>query len=272
MTARAVASLAELVEIGLPLVAPGGVLVAWKRGPLEDELAAAAPALAALRAGSVTVHDDRRPGPGGAPAGRRSTPRPHRPAVPARPRGTSPTPLVNSGPATGPRCATLPGMRVAVLSDIHANLPALEAVLAAMPSVDEVWQLGDIVGLRAGTGRGRRRGCARSGRSASAATTTPRPSAGPRSSRSTSMRATRCSGRGRRSATRPGRGSRRSRSGCEREASRWSTAARGTPSGSTSPPRRWPGRGSPRWRPPAASTATPTSRSPTWRTTAASRR
>ncbi len=37
-------------------------------------------------------------------------------------------------------------MRVAVLSDIHANLPALEAVLAAMPSVDEVWQLGDIVG------------------------------------------------------------------------------------------------------------------------------
>jgi diadenosine tetraphosphatase ApaH/serine/threonine PP2A family protein phosphatase len=37
-------------------------------------------------------------------------------------------------------------MRVAVLSDIHANLPALEAVLAAMPTVDEVWQLGDIVG------------------------------------------------------------------------------------------------------------------------------
>jgi len=37
-------------------------------------------------------------------------------------------------------------MRVAVLSDIHANLPALDAVLAAMPSVDEVWQLGDIVG------------------------------------------------------------------------------------------------------------------------------
>jgi predicted phosphodiesterase len=37
-------------------------------------------------------------------------------------------------------------MRVAVLSDIHANLQALDAVLAAMPSVDEVWQLGDIVG------------------------------------------------------------------------------------------------------------------------------
>jgi len=37
-------------------------------------------------------------------------------------------------------------MRVAVLSDIHANLPALDAVLAAMPSVDEIWQLGDVVG------------------------------------------------------------------------------------------------------------------------------
>jgi diadenosine tetraphosphatase ApaH/serine/threonine PP2A family protein phosphatase len=37
-------------------------------------------------------------------------------------------------------------MRVAVLSDIHANLPALDAVLAAIPSVDEVWQLGDVVG------------------------------------------------------------------------------------------------------------------------------
>jgi diadenosine tetraphosphatase ApaH/serine/threonine PP2A family protein phosphatase len=37
-------------------------------------------------------------------------------------------------------------MRVAVLSDIHSNLSALDAVLAVMPSVDEVWQLGDVVG------------------------------------------------------------------------------------------------------------------------------
>lgn len=37
-------------------------------------------------------------------------------------------------------------MRVAVLSDIHSNLAALDAVLAAVPSVDEVWHLGDIVG------------------------------------------------------------------------------------------------------------------------------
>ena len=37
-------------------------------------------------------------------------------------------------------------MRIAVLSDIHANLPALEAVASDLPPVDEVWVLGDIVG------------------------------------------------------------------------------------------------------------------------------
>jgi diadenosine tetraphosphatase ApaH/serine/threonine PP2A family protein phosphatase len=37
-------------------------------------------------------------------------------------------------------------VRIGVLSDIHANLPALDAVLAAMPSVDALWQLGDVVG------------------------------------------------------------------------------------------------------------------------------
>src|SRR4051812_32751050 len=37
-------------------------------------------------------------------------------------------------------------MRIAVLSDIHANLPALEAVLAAADPVDAVWHLGDVVG------------------------------------------------------------------------------------------------------------------------------
>lgn len=37
-------------------------------------------------------------------------------------------------------------MRVAVLSDIHANLVALDAVLAALGSVDAVWHLGDVVG------------------------------------------------------------------------------------------------------------------------------
>jgi predicted phosphodiesterase len=37
-------------------------------------------------------------------------------------------------------------MRIAVLSDIHANLPALDAVLADAGSVDAVWHLGDVVG------------------------------------------------------------------------------------------------------------------------------
>lgn len=37
-------------------------------------------------------------------------------------------------------------MRLAVLSDIHANLAALEAVRLDLPAVDEIWVLGDIVG------------------------------------------------------------------------------------------------------------------------------
>jgi len=37
-------------------------------------------------------------------------------------------------------------MRVAVLSDIHANLVALDAVLGALGPVDAVWHLGDVVG------------------------------------------------------------------------------------------------------------------------------
>jgi predicted phosphodiesterase len=37
-------------------------------------------------------------------------------------------------------------MRIAVLSDIHANLVALDAVLAALGEIDGVWHLGDVVG------------------------------------------------------------------------------------------------------------------------------
>ena len=42
-------------------------------------------------------------------------------------------------------------MRLAILSDIHANLPALEAVLADIEGagVDEIWCLGDVVGYGA---------------------------------------------------------------------------------------------------------------------------
>lgn len=39
-------------------------------------------------------------------------------------------------------------MRIAVISDVHANLAALEVVLAAIDEelVDEIWSLGDVVG------------------------------------------------------------------------------------------------------------------------------
>jgi diadenosine tetraphosphatase ApaH/serine/threonine PP2A family protein phosphatase len=37
-------------------------------------------------------------------------------------------------------------VRVAVLSDIHANLTALDAVLADAGAVDAIWHLGDVVG------------------------------------------------------------------------------------------------------------------------------
>ena len=37
-------------------------------------------------------------------------------------------------------------MRIAVVSDIHSNLVALDAVLGALGSVDAVWHLGDVVG------------------------------------------------------------------------------------------------------------------------------
>lgn len=37
-------------------------------------------------------------------------------------------------------------MRLGVISDVHANLPALETVLEDMPSVDALICLGDIVG------------------------------------------------------------------------------------------------------------------------------
>src|SRR4051794_12870725 len=37
-------------------------------------------------------------------------------------------------------------MRVLVVSDVHANLRALEAVVAAAGPVDTTWHLGDVVG------------------------------------------------------------------------------------------------------------------------------
>lgn len=37
-------------------------------------------------------------------------------------------------------------MRIALISDVHSNLTALDAVLAAAGQVDAIWHLGDVVG------------------------------------------------------------------------------------------------------------------------------
>jgi 16S rRNA (guanine527-N7)-methyltransferase len=55
VTARAVAPLSELVELAVPLLAAGGRLIAWKRGDIADEVAAAERALAALGGGSIDI-------------------------------------------------------------------------------------------------------------------------------------------------------------------------------------------------------------------------
>lgn len=56
VVARAVGRLDELVELGFPLLEPGGILIAWKRGDLPDELPATRRAIQALGGGEVTVH------------------------------------------------------------------------------------------------------------------------------------------------------------------------------------------------------------------------
>ena len=55
VTVRAVASLPELVELAFPLLVPGGLLLAWKRGGLDAERDRARRAVAALGGGSVEV-------------------------------------------------------------------------------------------------------------------------------------------------------------------------------------------------------------------------
>jgi 16S rRNA (guanine527-N7)-methyltransferase len=62
VTARAVAATAELVELAFPLLRDGGILVAWKRGDLDTELAAAARAIGALGGGTLEVVDVAVPG------------------------------------------------------------------------------------------------------------------------------------------------------------------------------------------------------------------
>ncbi len=55
VVARAVGSLAELVELAFPLLAPGGWLVAWKRGDTSVERAVAWRAVEALGGGRIEV-------------------------------------------------------------------------------------------------------------------------------------------------------------------------------------------------------------------------
>ena len=55
VTVRAVASLPDLVELAFPLLAPRGILVAWKRIDLGDERARALPAIAALGGGALEI-------------------------------------------------------------------------------------------------------------------------------------------------------------------------------------------------------------------------
>jgi hypothetical protein len=76
---------------------------------------------------------------------------------------SSPVPPPRSGPAEGegPARRYGPVDRVAVLSDVHANVPALIAVLAEVASVgpDLVVFCGDLTwGLRTGPDRGARPG------------------------------------------------------------------------------------------------------------------
>ena len=59
VTARAVATTADLIELAFPLLGPGGSLIAWKRGDLTAELAAAQRAIEALGGGSIEVVDVR---------------------------------------------------------------------------------------------------------------------------------------------------------------------------------------------------------------------
>ena len=59
---RAVAPLSELARLAFPLLEPGGVLVAWKRWPLDAELDAAGEVLAELGGGPPEVLPCRVPG------------------------------------------------------------------------------------------------------------------------------------------------------------------------------------------------------------------
>ena len=55
VTSRAVGTVANVVELGFPLLRPGGCVVAWKRLPIDAELDAARGAVDALGGGTIEV-------------------------------------------------------------------------------------------------------------------------------------------------------------------------------------------------------------------------
>ena len=61
VTARAIGELAELVELAFPLLAIGGRVIAWKRGDVAAEVAAAKGRLPSLGGGSIEVRPARVP-------------------------------------------------------------------------------------------------------------------------------------------------------------------------------------------------------------------
>ena len=62
VTVRAVASAGDLVELAFPLLARGGILIAWKRGDITVERRAAVSAARALGGGTIQVLDVGLPG------------------------------------------------------------------------------------------------------------------------------------------------------------------------------------------------------------------
>ena len=111
VTARAVTSLPELVELAFPLLVSGGRLVAWKRGDLRDEVGAAAIAMRALGGGRIESREVAVRRAGGAPPRRRDPPRsrarrlparsgrPEAPALVSRSVGRYPGATIADGPA-----------------------------------------------------------------------------------------------------------------------------------------------------------------------------
>ena len=65
VTARAVAALPELVELAFPLLAPSGLLIAWKRSEIGEERLRSMPALAALGGGTLDMLELASPVPAG---------------------------------------------------------------------------------------------------------------------------------------------------------------------------------------------------------------